>query len=126
MRRRKVRDLRLPRTVHVFLISYVARTFHDLFRLLAARTDLRLYTLNPCRELWEDVGQQKEGDDPFGLGLGPDPAPLRLWGRPGRENVRLLNELADCDFVDAFVEPAGDTLLSSVQSDILRREPAEV
>lgn len=152
----------LPRPVHVFGLSYMARVFLELFGRIALATELCIYTLNPCREFWEDVqtdreaerwkdrlvprrtkaglaaleeadpaeGAEEEGDpassDPFGL-LSPDDTPaLVLWGRPGRENVRLLNELSDCDFDESFEDPldgGGPTLLRALQHDILEREP---
>lgn len=130
----------LPGRVHVFGVSYVARVFQDVFAALGRASDLRIYTLNPCREFWEDVEHARAGlilpgrgerlgaealesEDPFGLELPGDTPALRLWGRPGRENVRLLNELTDSDFDAAFDDPLGDgpTLLRAVQQDILDR-----
>jgi exodeoxyribonuclease V gamma subunit len=138
----------LPPRVHVFGISYVARLFLRVFAALGARTELCLYVLNPCQEFWEDVPSESArrarlprrasrldpavlsgSDDPFGL-LGatgdaaPDNAALRLWGRPGRENVRLLNELTGCDFEAPFADPlaGGDSLLRRLQRAVLDRE----
>jgi exodeoxyribonuclease V gamma subunit len=138
--------------IHVFGISYIARTFHAALAALARRTEVRIYTLNPCREFWEDVETAAEvrrrlkrqgregllparaearqptlalGDDPFGLQSEGENLPLRLWGRPGRENVRLLNQLAGGDFEGRFVSQrdrgAGATLLARLQDDILDR-----
>lgn len=142
----------LPPAVHVFGLSYMARAFLEVLGRLAEATDLCVYTLNPCREFWEDVQTEPERrrlkdrlasrrkkaglrwieeetpgeEDPFGL-LDPDDTPaLVLWGRPGRENVRLLNELSDCDFDADFEDPVRDgrpTLLTLLQRDILDRCP---
>jgi exodeoxyribonuclease V gamma subunit len=69
--------------------------------------------------------------DPFGLGLtaittpevDPENPFLRLWGRPGREAIRLFDMLCDCDFDARFVNPEDDgALLHRVQRDILDRE----
>ncbi len=145
--------LHVPPRVHLFGISYVSRAFHTLFARLAEACELHIYTLNPCMEFWEDVGdamprrdaarfpkRERRGDaptatgsslygddDPFHLDSPQDPPALRLWGRPGRENVRLLNELASCDFEAAFVDPLGSevgetTLLRALQHDILVRD----
>lgn len=68
-------------------------------------------------------------DDPFRLAEAADPLRdgplLRLWGRPGRETIRLLNHLCDCNFAARFVEPprAGG-LLAEIQRDLLARTPA--
>ncbi|MBF5044757.1 exonuclease V subunit gamma [Aggregicoccus sp. 17bor-14] len=130
--------LELPPRLFVFGISYVARVFQQVLGMLAQRTEVSVFTLNPCREFWEDVqsgrgarrlgAEALEREDPFSLsGEGDTPA-LRLWGRPGRENIRLLNELADCDFDEAFPEvpPAGSSLLRQLQGDILERAPVPV
>ncbi len=139
-------QLELPPALHVFGISYVARVFQQILQVLASRTELYVYTLNPCMEFWEDVQHKAVRDperfprraergvdlgapgneDPFHLESTPGDTPaLRLWGRPGRENVRLLNELSDCDFQPLFEDPTagGLTLLTELQRDILVREP---
>ena len=119
--------------VHIFGVSYVARLFQLLFARLCRVRTLRVYSLNPCAEYWEDVETHREllgrlkregsrhdrpsrfgaveqdaasaGDeDPFGLSQEDTPA-LRYWGRPGREHVRLLGELTGCDFQGAFEDP---------------------
>jgi len=119
-----------PKRVHLFGVSYVARFFHHVLAEVARAGELHAYTLNPCREFWEDVRSGREKDlsgadpDPFGLEQADTPA-LRLWGRPGRENIRLLNALTECDFQEAFRDaPAtGATLLQRFQQDILERAP---
>lgn len=139
--------------LYIFGLSYFARTYIEILKAIAARTDVYVFALNPCEEFWEDVEtfseqnrrhhfasrRDKVGskllleEDPFGLGESSRPTEtdndmllLQLWGRPGRENVRLLNELCDCDFEARFVEPLGQgtkTLLRQLQSDIRHREP---
>ena len=108
---------------------------------LARHTDVHVYTLNPCREFWEDLETAGEarrrrkrqrqterrrrtgavsrpraearqpglalGDDPFALLDERENLALRLWGRPGRENIRLLNQQGGGDFDGRFVS-AGD------------------
>lgn len=159
--------LRLPETLHVFGLSYVAPAFAEVFALLAERADLCVYAINPCLEFWEDVdaaglralrdgwarrGQKASGshsgshrgsdpdggfgddsdafddagEDPFGLDVSGDTPALRLWGRPGREFIRLLDELARCAFAAGFVDPAPGperSLLGRIQRDILVRAP---
>ncbi len=160
--------LSLPGQLHVFGLSYVAPAFAEVFGLLAERTDLCVYAINPCLEFWEDIdatglrtlaaesgrgGWARRGErltdaesdaesdtdsadaarqtaldapDPFGLDRSGDTPALRLWGRPGRAFIRLLNELAKCEFAAGFVDPAPGperTLLQRVQRDILVRAP---
>ena len=136
----------LANPLHMFGLSYVGAEFVRIFAQLGELTELHLYTLNPCLEFWEDVdsgytvardrwvhrrhkiGQELEAaEDPFNLDAPGDNAALRLWGKPGREYVRLLNELTDCDFDSHFKHPiiAGQpvTLLAHLQERILCREP---
>lgn len=116
---------RFPERVFAFGLSQMARAYHEGFRRLGSLRPVDLYVLNPCGEFWEDVRGPREappGDDPYGL-LQEEHLGLQRWGRPGRENVRLLNDLVDCDFEDQFQEPEGDTLLARLQSGLLHREP---
>ena len=140
--------------LHVFGLSYMARGYHRMLSELGRHLEVRIYTLNPCREFWEDletVGELRRrgrkdgrgqrgwasraearqpslalGDaaDPLGLLAEGENLPLRLWGRPGRESVRLLNQLTDGDFEGRFAaHPAGAprTLLGRLQDDVLDR-----
>ena len=129
--------------LHVFGLAYAGPAYARMFARIGKLTDLDIYALNPCLEFWEDVdnpaGIARESwihrrdrvgaaldtsSDPFALDVVGDTPALRLWGRPGREYIRLLNELTECDFDPHFVHLAGQsgtTLLSRVQEDILCR-----
>src|SRR5208283_5889197 len=135
----------LPETVHLFGSSYAGNAYAEIFARLGALGDIRIYALNPCREFWEDVDTSRRGaiaawahrqdkvgaklgesEDPFSLNESSDPLALRLWGRPGREYVRLLNELSQCDFAPLFSDPVSGqspTLVETLQQYILDREP---
>lgn len=135
----------LPPRIFIFGFSYVAQAFHQLFAVLSRHTHVHVYTLNPCMEFWEDVETHRHlharvrlprrrttaqlnllgaSDDPFELLASTDTPALRLWGRPGRENIRLLNQMGEYEWESDFVDPAegGPTLLRQLQSDILKRE----
>lgn len=136
------------RPVFLFGASYVATLFQNVLARIAGAGTLHVYTLNPCMEFWEDVVSDRENarrerlphrgaridpaelvanEDPFCLKAPGDTPALVLWGRPGRENIRLLDQLSQCDFHAAFADPLDDrspTLLAQVQHDILVREPA--
>jgi exodeoxyribonuclease V gamma subunit len=47
-------------TLHVFGVSYMAASYHHMLALLARHVDVRVYTLNPCREFWEDLDTTAE------------------------------------------------------------------
>ncbi|HBL56863.1 MAG TPA: hypothetical protein DDZ36_13725, partial [Deltaproteobacteria bacterium] len=151
--------------LHVFGISYLSQ-FHQkaLTEQLAQVRDINVYALNPCMEFWDDLqslGESKaaalrsmeaerkrfskqktfsetenvlgelledEDDNPF----------LQAWGRPGRENIRLLNQWSDWDYSACFVEKGGtanlneapdnqqSSILNQLQKDILFREPRRI
>jgi exodeoxyribonuclease V gamma subunit len=135
----------LPRQVHVFGISYAARAFHEIFAALSRATDLHLYTVAPCFEFEEDAGtgpgtlrrklpsraeridpaNPADSEDPYRLTQEAETPALRLWGRPGRENIRLLHERAECELLPCFdVGPERESsLLRQLQRDVLAREP---
>lgn len=132
--------------LHIFGASYAGNAYAEIFARLGAAADLRIYALNPCREFWEDVDTGRRGalagwahrqdrvgnllddsEDPFALNASSDSPALRLWGRPGREYIRMLNETTECDFVPLFSDPASSgnaSLLEVFQKSVLDREPA--
>ncbi|MEZ4464207.1 MAG: exodeoxyribonuclease V subunit gamma [bacterium] len=74
----------------------------------------------------QSVVSLEDFGDPFDLDRPGDTPALRRWGRPGREYVRLLNQLTDCRFEAHFRDPTRGrppTLLSRLQQDILVRAP---
>ncbi len=130
--------------LHIFGLSYAGPEFIRVFAQLGQLCEVHIYALNPCMEFWEDVddsyrgarellvrrGQKgaalESGEDPFGLDTQENLA-LSFWGRPGREYIRLLNEVTDCDFDPHFKHPARSaqpaTMLARIQQAILCREP---
>jgi exodeoxyribonuclease V gamma subunit len=146
------RALVVPQSTFVFGISYVARLYRDVFAALGQAGEVHLYTLNPCREYWEDLDHgrrvradrarfpRRRGGTQLSLLPGDEPAAaqseappenpaLALWAQPGRENIALHNQLSDCDFVSRFADPLDGadgpgTLLAHLQRDILDRAPA--
>ncbi len=135
----------LSPVLHVFGLAYVGPAFAGMFARLGAVVELHIYALNPCLEFWEDVehpsgvareswvrrrerldsAQLQDASDPFALDVTGDNPALRLWARPGREYIRLLNELTDCDFDPHFAHPANSaapTLLQRLQESVLIRE----
>ena len=132
----------LAKPLHIFGLSYAGPEFARIFAKLGEAIDLYVYALNPCLEFWEDVegadaigrdrfvrrghkiGEALERvEDPFSLDASGENAALRQWGKPGREYIRLLNELTDCDFDAHFKHPPPGTMLARLQESILCREP---
>lgn len=131
--------------VHIFGLSYLSRLYYDAIGTLGDTSEVFIYALNPCMEYWEDVPNgwavsrknrfKKRREEQAALNLltvddalfedEEDPPPLKLWGRPGRDNIRMLNLLTDCDFETDFADPLldADTLLHRIQHDVLVRAP---
>ncbi|MEZ4360450.1 MAG: exodeoxyribonuclease V subunit gamma [Kofleriaceae bacterium] len=102
--------------VSVIGFPYLTRAYLDGLSDLAMNSELTLYLVNPCQELWDDVGPGQ---------LAHDPAPLVLWGRPIRDTVSALIERTGGDFEDRFVDPAASAPASAMAhllGDVLRRE----
>ena len=77
------------------------------------------------QEQEQEHGQEQE-EDPYGLQAPGESAPLRHWGRAGREKIRVLNELADWSFMELFLDPGRDTQLAALQQDILLRTTSDL
>jgi exodeoxyribonuclease V gamma subunit len=122
-------DLALAGPIHIFGYSYLPRAYGPILASLAQACDVRVYSLNPCREFWDDLRSARRphiGDiGVIGDAGADDPPALTLWGRPGREHVAALNRLCGWDFRERFADPAGaDSALRRLQQDILDRAPA--
>jgi exodeoxyribonuclease V gamma subunit len=116
------------RALHVFGLSYMATAYHRMLAMLARESTVHVYTLNSCRETWEELRAkpQPSTDDPFGLERELQPV-LRRWARPGRENLRQLAACAGATMEALFPGTADDraTLLRRLQSDIVNRRAPE-
>jgi len=129
-------DLKL---IHLFGLSQISGFHLSLVDALQTYYRIHIYTMNPCQEFWEDIqtpGEKRwvekrnvlslaieatEQDQADLLGE-PDHELLAVWGRPGRENIRLLCGLADYDFnacYAPFGRPAG--VLQHLQNSFLTR-----
>ncbi|MBL7205437.1 MAG: exodeoxyribonuclease V subunit gamma [Desulfobacteraceae bacterium] len=123
--------------VHIFGLSQVSRFHLGLIGRLKDYYDLFSYALNPCREFWEDIKTPQEKrwvqrknarrlevtQEEIDLGElleEESNALLASWGKPGRENIRLLCQLTDYDFNACFTkEEDATSVLHGVQNHIL-------
>lgn len=131
--------------VHIFGLSQISAFHTELLFEAGKHFDIRLYQINVCGEFWEDVTTPQEKN--FGkfkkIGIlentdgeylkdnAADNRLLRLWGKPGRENIKLLSELEercsgkvefDTDWTLQAEEPKKkSTMLDAVQNHILHR-----
>ncbi len=133
-------DLKAPQPekwVHIFGLSQVSLFHLGLIGRLKDPYDIFIYSLNPCREFWEDIKTPQEKKwiqkrEVRRLEITPEERArgelletegnelLALWGKPGRENIRLLCQLTDYDFHACFAKEADrGSVLHEVQRHIL-------
>jgi exonuclease V gamma subunit len=121
----------------------------DVDKLGAGAARFEIYALNPCAEYWEDVLTLRErrsrgmrtlkaapvdpvrvaatrpSDAERDAGEMPDAADenglLALFGKPGRETIKLWCQLTEHDFNEDFRGPQGSSLLDTVRNAILHR-----
>ncbi|MEA2039282.1 MAG: exodeoxyribonuclease V subunit gamma [Thermodesulfobacteriota bacterium] len=122
--------------VHVFGLSQVSAFHLGLIGRIKDYYEIFIYALNPCREFWEDIKTPQEKRwirrknprieiSPEEMDQGElleweDNELLSLWGKPGRENIRLLCRLTDYDFNACFTKEANTpSVLHEVQDHIL-------
>lgn len=128
--------------VHFFGLSQISPFHLQLVGRLSRYYEIFIYAFNPSREFWEDIKtpQEKRWIERKGVKKleithaelqqgelsGHDDSDrddnelLSLWGKPGRESIRLLCKLTDYDFNACFAkEKAPATVLQRIQSDIL-------
>lgn len=128
----------IPAALFVFDVLLGTPILQGVLASWADRARIELYATNPCMEFWEDLPAGGRAARAVRAHLLPrtdarsapltdaeDPLPLVLWGRPGREHVRLVNQLTDCDFDGRFDTNPSDsmTVLRRLQHDILHRQP---
>lgn len=102
-RRLHLEQPKLAMPLAVFGMPYLQRAQLEALSDLGQTTDVTVYLLDPCRELWDDVAGRRAADDTT------DPLPLVLWGRPVRDTIAALVERTGGDIEDRFVaEPPAD------------------
>ncbi|HZN24432.1 MAG TPA: exodeoxyribonuclease V subunit gamma [Burkholderiales bacterium] len=120
----------LPQRVSVFGAPALPPSLLELLTALGAHSDVHLFVQNPCREYWGDIAPHGEiarrrldskADAAYlesGNGL------LASLGKQGRDFIDLLTGAAGEALRerDRFADPGHDSLLASIQSDILDLE----
>ena len=131
--------------VHFFGLSQISPLHIDLLSRLQTGFDIHIYSLNPSREYWEDIETPGEkrwfacknvsrlqfSGQEWSTGELFEPADhelLSLWGKPGRENIRLLCQLTDYDFEAGFSDrPYQKSVLGIIHHGLLTLEtPVEL
>ena len=114
----------LPARLCVFGVSVLPPFHLDVLGAVAARTEVHLFVLSPCREYWGDIvpdrviaRKRREGRAAAGY-METGNRLLASLGRTGREFLELLLE-RDVQADEAYEDPGEGCLLHALQSDIL-------
>lgn len=105
--------------LHVFGLSYFAQAYHRMLEMLAGCSEVHLYLQIPCQETESNLRLPGKGpaSDPFELLTGKTAA--ALWGRPSRENLRLLLAGSKTQYHPLAFSPSSETtLLGRLQNEI--------
>ncbi|WP_286239318.1 exodeoxyribonuclease V subunit gamma [Neptuniibacter halophilus] len=121
----------LPKRLFVFGISALPQNYIQALQALGERVDVHLMVTNPCRYYWGDIIDQAQAArinrrwfDKPGLDFNDyaeaNPI-LASMGKLGRDYLYQLQELG-VEEIDAFADPERNSLLNSIQQDILDLE----
>ncbi len=105
--------------VIAFGMSFLARAQLEALTDLAATTDVSIYILDPCEELWDDVAGR-------GADVVIDPLPLVLWGRPVRDTLAALVERTSGDLDGRFGEHPATSARAQLLEDVRTRRVPEI
>ncbi len=132
------------RIVHFFGLSQISNFHLALIGRLQDYYGIHIFTMNPCEEFWEDIQTPREKrwhrrkgvirlaieeteKNQGELFQQPDNTLLAAWGKPGRENVRLLCQLTDYGFHACYTPPKQNPgVLQQIQNNILTLSTADL
>ncbi len=119
----------LPQRISLFGISFLPPFHLEFFSILAQCVAVDIYLLNPCGAYWGDLFSERRKAE---LALKPDLPPealeyyetgnplLSSLGTQGQEFFSLLLDMnTDWNDLDSVRTPPTDSLLGTIQSDIL-------
>ncbi len=117
----------LPERVSVFGISSLSPAYVDILHALGAQTTVCAYVLNPCREKWDDIADERmrvRTDLVYSAELMHVDVPHALlgsFGKQGRDFIRFVVETegVGAGTVGLFEDPGKNTLLHTLQTGIL-------
>ena len=119
----------LPERISVFGISTLPKYHMDILAAVSGFINVNIFFMNPCREYWADIypektmaktmGKYKDDVTSDELHLEKGNSLLASMGKLGGDFLSMLAAYDNTQEHPAFVEPLRDTLLHSVQYDIL-------
>ena len=113
------------RRASFFAVTGLSPSYLDLLRGAAARMDIHLFLLSPCREFWADIRAPR---GPVRADVADETVHgnelLAAWGKPARDMQALLaDDLGSGAPDEVYADPSGGMRLAAVQQDILDLRP---
>lgn len=115
-------ETNMNQRISFFGVDSLSPSYLAMLRAAATDNDIHLFAVSPCREFWADTRSRRElppaaEEDPY---LSEGNELLAAWGRGARDMQALLAEDLGTGAPDeTYAEPAIDTRLGRVQTDIL-------
>ncbi len=119
----------LPERISVFGISTMPKYHMDILSAISDYVTVNIFFMNPCREYWADIypekniaktmGKYKDNVTADELHLEKGNSLLASMGRLGGDFLSMLTGYDNTQEYPEFAEPARDSLLHSIQCDIL-------
>ncbi len=118
-----------PERISIFGISALPPFHLDALDAASRITDVHMFVMNPCEEYWGEILSSRQMSRRSRSFKGKDPGKdlhmeagnilLASMGSLGRDFLQMLLQKFDCEDDYIFVPPGRDSLLHSIQSDIL-------
>ncbi len=125
----------LPKRVSAFGISHLPLFHLQVLAAVSKHVHVNLFLMSPCREYWAEIVTNRDirrirehylarDIEPQDLHLDKGNRILSTMGALGRDFISMISEL-DCEQIEMFEAPHRQTMLSTIQTDILNLiEPA--
>ena len=125
----------LPPRVSVFGISTLPKFYLGLMEALAEHIEVHLFVMEPTPQWWQDIVSAREEGKVLrkqpnrtaeDLHLERGNTLLASMGKLGRDFLGFVADLDSAIHREFFVEPAGGTMLTSIQKEIFQlRDPGQ-
>ncbi len=125
----------LPARISAFGISHLPRFHIEIMAAVSQHIPVHLYLMNPCQEYWGEIVTRRDirrirthyeasGLESKDLHLDKGNRILATMGTLGRDFLSVVSEL-ECEQMELFERPEGQTMLARIQADILElHDPA--
>jgi exodeoxyribonuclease V gamma subunit len=135
IRRLEFDELKLPRRISIFGISYLPPFHLEAFAALSGLIEINFFLIDPCREYWADIVSDREikkmrrksirvAENIEWYHLEKGNRLLAAMGALGRDFFDMIAGL-DSEIHEKFEDPGELSILAGIQSDILNLRDRE-